>query len=144
MTTSGKRTLLGITYYSLILFMVTLIVFFILALGNDRVYDWAQVCYIILSILLALQVLYDLCCNIRGKMKFSSGLILIVLSFITVILSFILFGSYANNGAVPFEYTDIFSMLLTMSYAINILSIIIYCIGAYWGNRSLNHESRMK
>ena len=144
MNTSGKKTLLGITYYSLILFMIVLIVFFILGLRNDRVYNWAQICYIILSVLLALEVLFDLCCNMRSNMKFTSGIVLIVLSFITVILSFVVFGSYANGGMVPFEYLDIFIMLLSMSYAINILSIIIYCVGAYWGNRNLNHETKTK
>ena len=140
MTTNGKRTLLGITYYSLILFMIILIVFFILGLRSERVYTWAEVCYIIISVLLALEVIYDLTCNFSGSMKFSSGVVLIVLTYITVILSFILFGIMATNGRIPFEMTDIFIMQIGLSYAINILAIIIYCIGTQWSNRNLNNE----
>lgn len=140
MTTNGKRTLLGITYYSLILFMIVLIVFFILGLRSERVYTWAEVCYIIISVLLALEVIYDLTCNFSGSMKFSSGVVLIVLTYITVILSFILFGIMATNGRIPFEMTDIFIMQIGLSYAINILAIIIYCIGTQWSNRNLTNE----
>lgn len=140
MTINGKRTLLGITYYSLILFMIVLIVFFILGLRSERVYTWAEVCYIIISVLLALEVIYDLTCNFSGSMKFSSGVVLIVLTYITVILSFILFGIMATNGRIPFEMTDIFIMQIGLSYAINILAIIIYCIGTQWSNRNLTNE----
>lgn len=142
MNTSSKRTLLGITYYALILYMISLIVFFILGLRSDRVYDWAQTCYTILSILLALQVLFDISCNMRESMKSTSGIILIVLTFINIILSYILFGAYAENGAIPFELTDIFTMQIAMSYAINILAIIIYCVGERWGNKNLSYENK--
>lgn len=144
MTTNGKRTLLGITYYSLILFMITLIVFFILGLRSERVYTWAEVCYIILSVLLVLLVIYDLMCNYKGDMKFSSGIILIILTYITAILSFVLFGVMAVRGTIPFEMTDIFIMQVAMSYAINILTIIIYCVGAYWGNKNINYQNKTR
>ena len=142
MTTNGKRTLLGITYYSLILFMITLIVFFILGLRSYRVYTWAEVCYIILSVLLLLLVIYDVICNVRGNMKFSAGMVLIVLTYITAILSFVLFGVMATRGTIPFEMTDIFIMQVAFSYAINITTIIIYCIGTKWANNNSNTITR--
>ena len=102
--------------------------------------NWATICYIILSVLLALEVVYDMICNNRGDCKFGSGIVLIVLTFITVIMSFILFGDMSVRGAIPLTLTDTFYMQIALSYAINILTIIIYCVGAKLARYRLGEE----
>ncbi len=140
MTESGKKILQYIAYYGMILLMLAYIVFFIFGLQSDRVYTWAMICYEILCGLLVGLVVFDLICNYIGNYKFVSGLILIGLTIFTVAMSFAVYGAVAVKGAIPTDLQDIFYLQVAMSYAINILTIIIYCVGGMMRNRKLTNK----
>lgn len=129
MYTSEKKVLSIMTYFALIAFMVTFVVFIYLALLDTVLPLWARITYYCLISLLVLDIIFDIVCTFTGMGKFVSGFILYVLTFATVILAFVLGGTMSVNGMIPTDTMGIFGGVVALSYAINILSIIIYCLG---------------
>ncbi len=140
MTESGKKILQYIAYYGMILTMLAYIVFFIFGLQSDRVSNWARICYIIICGLLVGLVVFDLICNYMGNYKFISGLILVAITIFTIAMSFAVYGAVAVRGAIPAGLLDIFYLQIAMSYGINILTIVIYCVGGMMRNRKLTNK----
>lgn len=131
METTGKKVLLILTYYTLMLAMLGLSIFLFISLPSDRIALWVKVCYYILIGLLIALVIFDIICTNRKMNKYISGFILYGLTVVHLVVSFILYTTFATRGMVPADVLDVFLMILTVSWAINIITIIIYCVGEH-------------
>ncbi len=131
METTGKKVLLILTYYTLMLAMLGLSVFLFITLPSDRLATWIRVVYYILIGLLIALVIFDIICTNTKMNKYISGFILYGLTIAHLVVSFILYTFFARNGIVPADVMDIFMLVLMVSWAINILTIVIYCVGEH-------------
>ncbi len=129
MYTSEKKVLSIMTYFALIAFMVTFVVFMCLALLDTALPLWARITYYVWIGVIVLDIIFDIVCTFTGMGKFCSGLVLYILTFATIIMGFVLGGSLSVGGIIPTDIMGIFGAAVALSYAINILAIIIYCLG---------------
>lgn len=129
MYTSEKKVLSMMTYFALIAFMVTFVVFMCITLVDTALPLWATIAYFVLTGFLVLNIIFDIVCTYSNMGKFVSGFILYVLTFATIIIGFVLGGAVSVNGMIPMDTLGIFGSVIGLSYAINILAIIIYCLG---------------
>ncbi len=131
METTSKKVLLILTYYTLMLAMLGLSIFLFISLPSDRLAVWIKVLYYILISLLIVLVIFDIICTNTRMNKFISGFILYGLTITHLVVSFILYAHFAQNGIIPADVMDIFMLVLSVSWAINILTIVIYCVGEH-------------
>ncbi len=131
METTGKKVLLILTYYTLMLAMVGLAIFLFISLPSDRLDTWVKIVYYILVGLLIALVVFDIICTNTKMNKYISGFILYGLTIAHLVVSFILYTTFATNGVVPADVMDIFMLVLLVAWAINILTIVIYCVGEH-------------
>lgn len=131
METTGKKILLILTYYTLMLAMVGLSIFLFITLPSERVDLWVKIVYYILVGLLIALVVFDIICTNTRMNKYVAGFILYGLTVLHLVVSFILYTTFAQNGMIPADVLDIFLLILSISWAINILTIIIYCVGEH-------------
>lgn len=126
---SSKKILLNIVYYTLIVIMMAIGISFLIVLGQADIDMYAKIFYFILTIMYILLIVFDIICTHLDRMKFASGLILYILSIATLVMIFILYGTTASSALIPTDSVNVFATLSSMSLALMILGIIIYCVG---------------
>ena len=137
----NKKTLCVMTYYTLIGMMVAFAVFFGVFLWMSSTPTFAQVLYTIWLVLIVCAIIFDIIGINANSMRGTIGYVLYVISVVTVIASFIVYGVMSNNGALIGDELSLFTILLALSYGINVLAIIIYAMGNTF---SLKHISKTR
>lgn len=130
MKTNANKTLLTIAYFGCILIMLALVVTLIIGLVRMDVALWVKICYIALSALLVSVVIFDCVCLYTGTTTYIAGFILYALTVAVVIVSFVLYSRLAlTSGLIPTADLSLFVFEVGNLVAIDILSIVIYCLG---------------
>lgn len=130
MKTNANKTLLTIAYFGCILVMLALVVTLIIGLIRMDVALWVKICYIALSVLLVSVIIFDCVCLYTGTTTYIAGFILYALTVAVVIVSFVLYSRLAlPSGLIPTADLSLFVFEMGNLVAIDILSIIIYCLG---------------
>lgn len=129
MESSSKKRLLTMTYFGLVAIMIAVVIFFFVTLGSASMADWEKVLLYILIALLTILTIYDIICTIRHNNKYMVGLILFVLTLILVAVSLIIMAVNSANGRLLIDITEKFFRIVMFANIINILAIIIFCVG---------------
>lgn len=129
MNDNAKKILLNMVYYTTIGVMVAFVVFLAITLTSVRVNLTLKIGYYIVIGALAGLVIFDIICTATKSSKYIAGFILYGLTLATIAMSFVAYSYLAIDGALATNVIDLFFMLVSMSYAINIFAIIIYCVG---------------
>ncbi len=142
MSINGKRILSIITYYTLFsLAIIMACSSIIYALNRTGVPGWSSVIFIIWSIAVIGAMIFDIICTSMKRMKFISGLIVYVLSVISVIVPAVLYLVRAGlSSGLATAFMPVFTGLAAL-----VLSTTIYMIAAYIvGEAVVEHASAMK
>lgn len=124
-----KKTLSIMTYYTLIGIMVAFAVFFGVFIWTSSMPLYAQIMYIIvLALLVGVTILDIISVNVDG-MRGTVGYILYVITLINIICSFVFYGLFSTNAVLTGADLALFTIVLALSYGINVLAIIIYAMG---------------
>ena len=124
-----KKTLLTMTYYTLIGGMVALEIFFMITLAGASLAMWERVVYYILAAALVAVVVYDIICTAMHRQKYIAGFILYVITIAVVVMSLIVMALNSANGRLLIDISEKFFRLILFSYIINALAVLIYCTG---------------
>ena len=112
MSVDRKRILSQIVYFTLAILAVLSSIFFVSALVKSTVPAWARVVYYIWIGLMIGAVIFDVVCTKTHEGKFISGLIIYVLSILSIIVPVVLyFMNTGDMGLLP----DFFNVFITVS-----------------------------
>jgi len=132
MKENGKKTLLNLTYYGLVIVMLALIVSFFIGVNNNGIALWARVSSMIICIVLALLVAYMVVCMYSGISAFPVGFILYGLTIASVIVAFVYYTRLTPaRGILTTANLNIFMFVIGNLLLINALTIAIYVTGLY-------------
>lgn len=142
MTIKGKKVLSIITYYTLFgiaILMASLAILFVL--NRAEMPMWAKVLYTLWSCAVIGTLIFDVVCTTTRRMKFISGIIVYVLSIVSIVVTAIL---YLTNASLTAGLTAVFMPVFTGAAAI-ILSTTIYMIATFIvGEAVVEHKSALK
>lgn len=125
----GKRVLLQMVYYTLIGLLLAVSVTFMIFLAISDIMLYSKIGYFILTSLFVLLMVFDIICTNINKMKFISGLILYVLTVLTVVMAFVVYAMNTTNGLIPTDTVNVFITLIAMSFGIAVIDILIFSVG---------------
>ena len=132
MKENGKKTLLNLMYYGLVIVMIALIVSFFIGINNNGIALWARISSMIICIALTLLVVYMIICIYSGISAFTVGFILYGLTIASVIVSFIYYMRLTPaNGLLTPANLSTFMFVIGNLLLINALTIAIYIAGLY-------------
>ena len=137
METNNKRGLLNIVYYTTIIFMVVFAVIFGVFVARNLDVMWAKIAYFVWIALIVIATCYDFFCVVTHKRRYYSGLLLYIITIVTLVASILLFFSFSEAGIIlP---TGLFGYIscVFLSYFVNTLAICIYFMGNHLDNVSL-------
>ena len=127
---NNKKTLNIMTFYTLVGVMVAFAVFFCVFLWSSTTTpDFARIAYTIITVLLVGTTIFNIVSVNMNELRGIVGYILYFVTLINIIASFIFYGLISNNGALVGNELSLFTIILALSYGINILAIIIYAMG---------------
>ncbi len=129
MSVSKKKVLSQIVYFTLAILSVLSSIFFVTALARSAVPTWARVTYYIWIGLIIGVIVFDIVCTKTHEGKFISGLIVYVLSVLSVIVPFVLY--YMNTGTaglIP-EFFNVFITVSLFSFLTVALTIATWFVG---------------
>ena len=130
MKNDANKTLLTIAYFGCVLIMLALVVTMFIGLLRENVAMWIKVCYIALACALVAVVVFDCVCVYMGVSTYVAGFILYALTVGVVIVCYIMYTRLAGtNGLIPTADLSLYLFAVGNLLAINILSIIIFCVG---------------
>lgn len=141
MEASAKKRLLSMTYFGVIAIMVALAIFFFVTLGGASMADWEKVLLYIVVGLIVLATVYDIICTFMRKDKFIVGIIIFVLTLVLVAISLIILAINSANGRLLIDITEKFFRIIMFANIINILGIIVFCVGE---SLIVSESNRMK
>lgn len=141
MSIKGKKILSVITYYTLFGIAVLMAALAILFIVNRALPMWSKVLYVIWSCAVIGALIFDIICTTTRRMKFMSGLIVYVLSIVSVVVTVIL---YLVNSSLTAGLTAVFMPIFAGTAAV-IISTTIYMIATYIvGEAVAEHKSALK
>lgn len=141
MSIKGKKILSIITYYTLFGIAVIMAAMSILYTITRALPMWAKVLYVLWACAVIGTLIFDIVCTSTKRMKFISGIIVYVLSIISVIVTAIL---YLVRAGLTTGLTTTFMPIYTGVAAI-ILSTSIYLIATFIvGESVVEHASAIK
>ncbi|MBO5910268.1 MAG: hypothetical protein J6Q15_02030 [Clostridia bacterium] len=141
MSIKGKKVLSIITYYTLFTIAIIMAALAILFVVNRALPMWAKVLYVMWSCVVIGALIFDVVCTSTRRMKFISGIIVYVLSVVSVIVTAIL---YLTRSSLTAGLTATFMPIYTGVAAI-ILSTSIYLIATFIvGEAVAEHKSALK
>lgn len=141
MSVKGKKILSLMTYYTLFGIAVLMSALTILFVLNRAVPAWASVLYILWSCAVIGVLIFDIVCTASKRMKFISGIIVYVLSIISIVVTAIL---YLVSSSLTAGLTAVFMPVYTGVAAI-VLSTTIYMIATFIvGESVVEHKSALK
>lgn len=134
MENNQKRSLLNMAYYSLIGVSLIFSILFILRTSFSTLPIYIQIIYYIWSVALIINLIFDVYCTMKHRMKYISGLIFFVLSLLCVVMAIIVF--FVQGISVEVIRT------VEITYFMNIaLSITPVTLGIYaflFGEKIIN------
>ncbi|MFQ6724275.1 MAG: hypothetical protein ACLRFE_02955 [Clostridia bacterium] len=141
MSIKGKKILSIITYYTLLsiaILMASMTIIFVL---NRVVPAWAKVLYILWACAVIGTLIFDIICTTTKRMKFVSGIMVYVLSVVSIIVTAIL---YLVSAGLTTGLTEIF-MPVYVGVAAIVLSTSVYMIATFIvGESVVEHKSALK
>lgn len=141
MTIKGKKILSIITYYTLFGIATIMAAMSILFVLNRALPLWSKVLYTIWSCAVIGTLIFDIVCTTTRRMKFISGLIVYVLSIVSIVVTAIL---YLTSASLTAGLTAVFMPIYTGAAAV-ILSTSIYMIATFIvGESVVEHKSALK
>jgi len=141
MSVKGKKILSIITYYTLFGIAVLMAAMTVLFVINRLVPAWAKVLYVLWACAVVGTLIFDIVCTSRKRMKFISGILVYVLSIISIIVTAIL---YLVSAGLTTGLTSIF-MPVYVGIAAVVLSTTIYMIATFIvGEAVVEHKSALK
>lgn len=136
MENNQKRGLLNLSYYALIAAGILFSVLFLIRVANTELSFIIQVIYYIWSAALILNLIFDVYCTMKHRMKYICGLIFFVLAILAVIMGIVVFISQGLSITLL--------TILEYTYFINIfLCFTPLVIGIYaylFGQKIINFE----
>lgn len=141
MSLRSKKILSILTYYTLFGIATLMAVMTALFALNRVVPMWAKVLYVLWACAVIGTLIFDIVCTTTKRMKFISGILVYVLSIISIIVTAIL---YLTNSTLTAGLTAVFMPVFTGLAAI-VLSTTIYMIATFVVGESLaEHKSALK
>jgi len=141
MSIKGKKILSIITYYTLFgiaIIMAALAIIFSLSRALPL---WAKVLYVLWSCAVIGTLIFDVVCTSTRRMKFISGIIVYILSIVSIVVTAIL---YLVRASLTAGLTATF-MPIYAGIAAVIMSTTIYLIATYIvGESVVEHASAIK
>lgn len=126
---SGKRILLNMVYYTVCAILIATGVTFMIFLAMSDARTIVKIGYFILTTLFVLLMLFDIICTNLAHMKFVAGIVLYVLTLVTIVMAFVMYGAWSTRGMIAIDLVNIFSTLMGMSLILAILNIVVFCVG---------------
>ena len=129
MSVEKKKALSKLTYFTLVILTLCAVAFFIYCLNVRAVAMWAKVIYYVWSGLVIGVVIFDVICTRSGEAKYVSGLLVYVLSVLSVVVACILY--FVNSGFMPLS-ADFFTLFLSVAIVSLMVSgylIATWCVG---------------
>ena len=141
MTIKGKKVLSIIAYYTLFSIAILMASLSILFILNRVMPMWAKVLYTLWSCAVIGALIFDVVCTTTKRMKFISGIIIYVLSIVSIVVTAIL---YLTSASLTAGLTAVFMPVFTGVAAI-ILSTTIYMIATFIvGEAVVEHKTALK
>jgi hypothetical protein len=141
MSIRGKKILSLITYYTLFGIAILMAAMTILFVLNRVVPMWAKVLYVLWACAVIGTLIFDIVCTSTKRMKFISGIIIYVLSIVSIIVTAIL---YLVSASLTAGLTAVFMPVFTGIAAV-VLSTTIYMIATFIvGESVVEHKSALK
>ena len=141
MSVRSKKILSLITYYTLFGIAILMAAMTILFVLNRVVPMWAKVLYVLWACVVIGTLIFDIVCTSTKRMKFISGIIVYVLSIVSIIVTAIL---YLVSSSLTAGLTAVFMPVYTGIAAI-VLSTTIYMIATFVvGEALVEHKSALK
>lgn len=129
MSVNNKRTLSTVVYYTLAALALISAGFFLYCLLNREVVMWAEIIYYIWIALVVGAVIFDVICTSTGEGKQTSGLIIYILSLLSVIVAGILYFMNSGAGGLATEFFNIFLSVSLISLMTSGYMIATWCVG---------------
>ena len=141
MSVKSKKILSVITYYTLFAIAIIMASMAILFVINRALPMWAKVLYVLWSCLVIGTLIFDIVCTSTRRMKFISGLIIYILSIVSLVVTIIL---YLVSASLTAGLTSAFMPIFAGTSAI-IMSTTIYMIATFIvGESVVEHKSALK
>lgn len=141
MSVKRKKTLSIITYYTLFAIAIIMSALAILFVVNRALPMWSKVLYVLWACAVIGTLIFDVVCTSARRMKFISGIIVYVLSIISIIVTVIL---YLVNSSLTAGLVATFMPVYTGVAAI-IMSTSIYLIATFIvGEAVVEHATSAK
>lgn len=129
MSVSSKKTLSQISYYTLTILAVLSSAFFVISLVRSTVPTWARVVYFIWIGLIIGAVVFDIVCTRTHEGKFISGMIIYILSILSIIVPVVLYFMNSNNMGILPDFFNVFISVALMSFITVGLTIATWMVG---------------
>ncbi len=129
MSVNNKRILSIIVYYTLAALALAMAGFFLYCLVMKDVAMWAEIIYYIWIGFVVGVIIFDIICTTTGEGKQISGLIIYILSVLSVVMAAILY--FINVGPAGLA-TDFFGLFISISFISLLASgfmIATWCVG---------------
>lgn len=107
-----KKTLISsIAYYTIAILALAASIIFAMNLMTDLLPMWARIVYYVWIAIAIGLIIYDVMCTMRGEGKFISGIVVYILSILSVAMAVIL---YYINGGMNGLVAEVFGMFITI------------------------------
>lgn len=141
MSIKSKKILSILSYYTLAVLAFIMAVLTIMYVVNRDVPTWASILYIFWAVIVIGTLIFDIICTSLRHMKFISGIIVYILSVVSIIVTVIL---YLVRAGLATGLTTTF-MPIYIGVAALIMSTTLYMIATYIVGESLvEHTSALK
>ncbi len=141
MSIKGKKILSVITYYTLFGIAIIMAALALLFIINRALPLWSKILYSIWCCAVIGVLIFDVICTSTRRMKFISGLIVYVLSAVSLVVTIIL---YLVNTSLTAGLTTAFMPIFAGTAAV-IMSTTIYMIATFIvGEAVAEHKSALK
>ena len=129
MLAKQKNILLAITYYTLATITICFSVLFMVFLASQTTALYQQIMYYILSSLVVLLVALDIIFTVIKSNKFVSGILIFVLTLVTICMGCVLYMLMQVDFAIPTANLFSYIGMMALSYLTTIMLIVLFCVG---------------
>ena len=129
MSVRSKKLLSTIVYYTLAILALCSAAFFIYCLTTREVALWAKVVYFIWVAIAIGVVIFDIICTSSGEGKYISGLVIYVLSVLSVVMACILYFMNTGVEGMAVEFLSLFLSVSIVALMTSGYMIATWCVG---------------
>ena len=129
MSVEKKTVISSIAYYTLAILALAASIIFALNLMTDLLPAWARIVYYVWIAIAIGVIIYDVICTMKGEGKFLSGIIVYIVSILSVVMAIIL---YYVNGGLNGLVAEAFGMFITIPFLALMISgalIALWVVG---------------